>query len=420
MPAAGYLLLGFLAGVALGFLLGLLRRNRPQEQALLEVERRLAESFSRATTDMAGRVEKLKGDLRSELGSQIQSVAAMLGDRNDVRLEQLRTTVEGKLWDLQRNNTAQLEQIRQTVEEKLEGTLQRRLGESFKLVSERLELVHKGLGEMQSLAHGVGDLKRVLSNVKARGTWGEMQLGNLLDQVLTREQYACNVATRPGSLERVEFAIRLPGRDGDVNDPVWLPIDAKFPKEDYERLLAAADVADAGALELAASQLELRIRQEAKAIRDKYVEPPHTTDFAILYLPVEGLYAEVLRRPGLLEALQRDCRVTIAGPTVLCALLNSLQMGFRTLAIEQRSSEVWSVLSAVKNEFNKFGSVLGKVQKKLQEASNVIESAATRTKAIERKLRDVQQMPANASLRPPDREGLLLADLGEEKAGEGL
>jgi DNA recombination protein RmuC len=420
MPAAGYLLLGFLTGVALGFLLGLLRQNRPQEQALLEVERRLAESFSRATTDMAGRVEKLKGDLRSELGSQIQSVAAMLGDRNDVRLEQLRTTVEGKLWDLQRNNTAQLEQIRQTVEEKLEGTLQRRLGESFKLVSERLELVHKGLGEMQSLAHGVGDLKRVLSNVKARGTWGEMQLGNLLDQVLTREQYACNVATRPGNLERVEFAIRLPGRDGDVNDPVWLPIDAKFPKEDYERLIAAADVADAGALELAASQLELRIRQEAKAIRDKYVEPPHTTDFAILYLPVEGLYAEVLRRPGLLEALQRDCRVTIAGPTVLCALLNSLQMGFRTLAIEQRSSEVWSVLSAVKNEFNKFGSVLGKVQKKLQEASSVIESAATRTKAIERKLRDVQQMPANASLRPPDREGLLLADLGEEKAGEGL
>jgi DNA recombination protein RmuC len=292
----------------------------------------------------------------------------------------------------------QLEQMRKTVDEKLQGTLERRLGESFKLVSERLEVVHQGLGEMQKLASGVGDLKKVLTNVKSRGTWGEMQLGNLLEQVLTSEQYACNVATRPGSNERVEFAIRLPGRGNASGAPVWLPIDAKFPKEDYERLVEAAEHADAAALELAATQLENRIKLEAKSIRDKYVEPPHTTDFAILYLPVEGLYAEVLRRPGLLDVLQRDFRITIAGPTVLTALLNSLQMGFRTLAIEKRSSEVWQVLAAIKTEFGKFGEVIGRVQKKLQEASNVIDSAATRTRAIERQLRAVGESSTPGSL----------------------
>jgi DNA recombination protein RmuC len=338
---------------------------------------------------------------RTELGTAFTN----LSDRNEKKLEEVRKAVEEKLAKIQADNAAQLEQMRRTVDEKLQGTLEKRLGESFKLVSERLELVHKGLGEMQTLASGVGDLKKVLTNVKTRGTWGEMQLSNLLEQILTPEQYAANVATKPGSAERVEFAIKLPGRDPDSTTPVWLPIDAKFPKEDYERLVEASEKADPTALELAANQLETRVKTEAKNIRDKYLDPPHTTDFAILYLPIEGLYAEVLRRPGLLESLQRDCRVTVAGPTVLSALLNSLQMGFRTLAIEKRSSEVWTILAAVKTEFGRFGEVIGKVQKKLQEASNAMDSAATRTRAIERKLRDVQELPgteARALLGEPE------------------
>jgi DNA recombination protein RmuC len=338
---------------------------------------------------------------RTELTGSLRT----LGERNERQLSELKTAVEAKLTQLQQDNAAKLEQMRQTVDEKLQGTLEKRLGESFKLVSDRLEQVHKGLGEMQSLAVGVGDLKKVLTNVKTRGTWGEMQLANLLEQVLTSDQFSRNVATRPGSSERVEFAIRLPGRGTDQDKPVWLPIDAKFPKEDYERLVAASDQADSAALELAAGQLETRVRQEARSIRDKYLEPPHTTDFAILYLPVEGLYAEVLRRPGLVDSLQRDFRVTVAGPTVLSALLNSLQMGFRTLAIEKRSSEVWAVLGAVKTEFGKFGEVIDKVQKKLQEASNVIDSASVRSRAIEKKLRVVQEIPqgeARLLLSDPD------------------
>jgi len=271
--------------------------------------------------------------------------------------------------------------------------LEKRLGESFKMVSERLEQVHKGLGEMQNLASGVGDLKRVLTNVKTRGTWGEMQLANLLEQVLTPEQYAENVTTKLGSNEHVEFAIKLPGRGEMDASVVWLPIDAKFPKEDYDRLVEASEKADPVAVEQAGKQLELRIKAEAKDIRDKYLDPPQTTDFAILYLSVEGLYAEALRRPGLLDTLQREYRVTVAGPTVLGALLNSLQMGFRTLAIEKRSSEVWKVLGAIKTEFARFGEIIDKVQRKLQEATNVIDSAATRTRAIERKLRTVQELP---------------------------
>ena len=302
--------------------------------------------------------------------------------------------------------------MRATVDEKLHKTLEKRLGESFKQVSGQLEQVHKGLGEMQNLAIGVGDLKKVLTNVKTRGTWGEMQLGNLLEQILTPEQYAQNVITKQGSAERVEFAIKLPGRDTHDGKTVWLPIDAKFPKEDYERLVEASERADADAVEQAAKQLELRIKAEAGDIRDKYIDPPNTTDFGILFLPTESLYAEVLRRNGLMETLQREFRVVVTGPTTLAALLNSLQMGFRTLAIEKRSSEVWAVLGAIKTEFGKFGGIIEKVQKKLQEASNVIDTAATRTRTIERKLRTVEGLPTNeatallgeAETEPPETD----------------
>jgi DNA recombination protein RmuC len=285
--------------------------------------------------------------------------------------------------------------MRRTVDEKLHATLEQRLGESFKLVSDRLEQVHRGLGEMQTLAAGVGDLKKVLTNVKTRGTWGEVQLEALLEQLLTADQYAKNVATVPKSADRVEFAIRLPGRveAGGAATPVWLPIDAKFPREDYERLIDAQERADPAAVEDASRALEARIRAEARAIAEKYVSPPHTTDFALLYLPTEGLYAEVLRRPGLSDLLQRDYRVTIAGPTTLTALLNSLQMGFRTLAIERRSSEVWQVLGAVKTEFGKFGDVLAKTKAQLETVTRSIEAAETRTRVMNRKLRDVEALP---------------------------
>jgi len=329
---------------------------------------------------------------------QLEAFAAQLAkltETNEKKLDELRAAVEAKLGQIQTDNANKLEEMRRTVDEKLQGTLERRLGESFKLVSERLELVHKGLGEMQSLASGVGDLKKVLTNVKTRGTWGEMQLANLLEQVLTPEQYATNVTTKHGSNERVEFALKLPGRGDQDGQEVWLPIDAKFPKEDYERLIDAAEHADPAAVEEAGKQLELRIKAEAKDIRDKYIDPPHTTDFGLLFLPSEGLYAEVLRRPGLADGLQRDFRVTIAGPTTLAAMLNALQMGFRTLAIQKRSSEVWAVLGAIKTEFSKFGEVIGKVQKKLQEASNVIDDAARKSRTIERKLRTVQELPAD-------------------------
>jgi DNA recombination protein RmuC len=312
---------------------------------------------------------------------------------NEQKLDRLRETVEERLKLLQADNNVKLEQMRATVDEKLHATLEKRLGESFRLVSERLELVHKGLGEMQSLASGVGDLKRVLTNVKTRGIWGEIHLASLLEQVLTADQYARNVATKPGSAERVEFAIRLPGRDKGEG-AVWLPIDAKFPQEDYQRLLDAQEQANPLAADEAGRSLEARIKAEAKAIREKYVDPPHTTDFAVLFLPVEGLFAEVLRRPGLCDTLQRDHRVVITGPTTLTALLSSLQMGFKTLAVEKRSSEVWALLGAVKTEFGRFGEMLEKTQKKLQEASNSIETAAQKSRTIERKLRTVQELPA--------------------------
>ena len=329
-----------------------------------------------------------------------QQTLADLNRQIHLQLGEVRHTLEARLQHLQQGNETRLEQMRATVEDKLQSTLEARLGESFRLVSERLEQVHRGLGEMQGLAQGVGDLKRVLSNVKTRGTFGEAQLAALLEQVLTVDQYARNVATRPMSDERVEFAVRMPGRGDDV--PVWLPIDAKFPAEDYERLLAAHDAADAAGVETAARALESRVRLEARKIRDKYVEPPHTTDFAILYLPTEGLFAEVLRRPGLSDALNRDLRVVIAGPTTLFAMLNALQMGFRTLALEKRSAEVWQVLGAVKTEFGKFGEVLSRLKAQLQTASNTIESAETRTRQMERRLKDVEALPVGQQTLLPE------------------
>jgi len=327
----------------------------------------------------------------NRFGEQQQQRLAALTADNEKRLGEVRATLESKLKAIQDDNAAKLEQMRATVDEKLQNTLETRLGQSFALVSERLEAVQRGLGEMQSLAIGVGDLKRVLTNVKTRGTFGEVQLGALLEQILIPEQYAANVATVPGSAERVEYAIRLPGSQGE--QPVWLPIDAKFPIEDYQRLLDAQEAADADAAQAAGRALEVRVREEARRIQTKYVAPPHSTDFAILFLPTEGLYAEVIRRPGLSDLLQRDYRITLAGPTTLTALLNSLQMGFRTLAIEKRSSEVWQLLAAVKTEFGKFAGVLEKTRKKLTEASNVIDQAGVRTRAIERKLRHVETLP---------------------------
>jgi DNA recombination protein RmuC len=356
----------------------------------------VAESSARAQReDGAAQVARLAQQLQTQVADLARAVQLNLGE--------VRTTLEGRLQTLQQGNEAKLDQMRATVEEKLQSTLEARLGESFRIVSERLEQVHRGLGEMQTLASGVGDLKRVLTNVKTRGTFGEVQLAALLEQVLTAEQYATNVATRPGSSERVEFAIRLPGREDGV--PVWLPIDAKFPAEDYERLLAAHDVADAAAVEAAGRALEARIRNEAKTMREKYVEPPHTTDFGVLFLPTEGLFAEVLRRPGLSEAINRDLRVVIAGPTTLFAMLNSLQMGFRTLALEKRSAEVWEVLGAVKTEFGKFGEVLASLKRQLATASNTIEQAETRTRQMDRRLRSVEALPADQAERllPPER-----------------
>ena len=318
-----------------------------------------------------------------------------LSDGNERRLTEMRQAIETRLAALQEGNEKKLEQMRATVDEKLQTTLEQRLGESFKQVADRLEQVHRGLGEMQTLARDVGSLNRVLTNVKTRGVFGEVQLAGLLEQVFTPEQYATNVATVPGSNDRVEFAIRLPGR-GTAHDggpPLWLPIDAKFPREDYERLLDAHERADAPAMETFAKAIETRLRLEAKTIRDKYVSPPHTTDFAILFLPTEGLYAEALRRPGLSEALQREYKVMLAGPTTLLATLNSLQMGFRTLALEKRSAEVWEVLGAVKTEFGKFGQVLARTRKKLTEASNTIGDAEVRSRAMARSLRSVEAMP---------------------------
>jgi len=387
-----------------------------QEKGMARLERELREELARGRREDAeeafrDREERAQSStlLAQAVTTQVSQFGALQAERLesfarelnrfslglDERFERLKLSVEGRLMAIQADNAKKLEEMRQTVDEKLHATLEQRLGESFKLVSDRLEQVHRGLGEMQTLAAGVGDLKRVLTNVKTRGTWGEVQLAALLEQLLTADQFAANVATRPDSNERVDFAIRLPGKDDGA--VVWLPIDAKFPIEDYQRLLDAQERGDPLAVEEASRAIELRLKNEAKSIREKYVSPPHTTDFAMLYLPIEGLYAEALRRPALAETLQRDYRVSLAGPTTLAALLNSLQMGFRTLAIEQRSAEVWAVLGAVKTEFGKFGEALAHTKKKLDEASNSISKAETRTRQLSRKLKEVEALPVGIS-----------------------
>jgi DNA recombination protein RmuC len=388
-------------------------RSGAAQEGLDRLERELREGFAAARKEAQEAAQAQRGELTgsvSQFGQTLQQQMATIAsvqnnqidafaqqlaklvESNEKRLAEVRETLETKLKELQVDNAARLEEMRKTVDEKLHATLEKRLGESFKQVSDRLEAVHKGLGEMQALATGVGDLKRVLSNVKTRGTWGEVQLGALLEQTLTAEQYRRNVATVPGSKDVVEFAIRLPGNED--GSPVWLPIDSKFPVEDYERLLGAQERADPAGVDEAVRAIDNRLKLEAKTIREKYISPPHTTDFAILFLPTEGLYAEALRRPGLADFLQREYRVSIAGPTTLSAILNSLQMGFRTLAIEQRSSEVWELLSAVKTEFARFGEVLARTRAQLQSVTNSIGQAETRTRQMARKLKGVEALPA--------------------------
>ncbi|MCW5221048.1 DNA recombination protein RmuC [Verminephrobacter aporrectodeae subsp. tuberculatae] len=386
-------------------------------------EKRIQERFEALTAATRSTLDSLKGDIQGQLGavsgalrdqleangSQIKNQFSVLQDAVSQQLgglvqgsqhnaEQLRNALNERLAAIQADNATRLEEMRRTVDEKLHATLEQRLGESFKLVSERLEQVHKGLGEMQTLAGSVGDLKRVMSNVKSRGTWGEMQLGAIIENVLTPEQFARNVKTVPGSDELVEFAIRLPGRN-DVH-PVWLPIDAKYPVEQYQRLMDAQDAADKAATLSAGNAFETSVRNEARKIFAKYVSPPHTTDFAVLYLPTESLFAEVMRRPGLVEAVQNECRVMITGPANLAAMLNSLQMGFKTLAIEKRSSEVWSLLGSVKTEFAKFGDVVEATKKSIDAAARRFDEVGVRTRAIERKLRAVQELPAPDAALP--------------------
>ncbi|MEY3445621.1 MAG: hypothetical protein RIR45_376 [Pseudomonadota bacterium] len=343
--------------------------------------------------------------LQKTLSDTLNNQLSGLSESNARRMNEVRETLEKQLAQLQATNATKLDEMRATVDEKLQATLQTRLGESFKQVADRLEQVHKGLGEMQTLAQGVGDLKHLLTNVKTRGIFGEAQLAGLLEQVFVPDQYAAQVATRPGNKNVVDFAIKLPGKS-ENGDPLWLPIDAKFPNEDYERLLDAQGRADAVGAEAAGKALELRIRLEAKSITEKYVEPPFTTDFAILFLPTEGLYAEVLRRPGLMEALQREHRITLAGPTTLLAMLSSLQMGFRTLTLEKRSSEVWQVLGAVKTEFGKFGDVLAKVKSQTETVLKTLDSAETRSRAMGRALKKVEALPDTQvqALIPMDKD----------------
>jgi DNA recombination protein RmuC len=369
-----------------------------QSAEAIRIQNNQIDSFGQQLTLMQ---KTLTDTLAQQLGG--------LAESNARRLQEMRDVMEKNLGQLQAANEAKLDQIRHTVDEKLQATLHQRLGESFKQVADRLELVHRGLGEMQTLAQGVGDLKHLLTNVKTRGIFGEAQLAGLLEQVLVADQYQAQVATRPQGKALVDFAIRLPGRSGQ-DQPVWLPIDAKFPNDDYERLLDAQQAADPVATQVAAKALEGRIRAEAKSIADKYIEPPYTTDFAILFLPSEGLYAEVLRRPGLMADLQRDHRITLAGPTTLLAMLSSLQMGFRTLAIEKRSSEVWQVLGAVKTEFGKFGDVLAKVKSQTETVLNTLSAAETRSRAMGRVLRTVEAVPGSTV------PGLAI---GPEGSGEG-
>jgi DNA recombination protein RmuC len=398
-----YALIGLLAGAAIapiGFAVArrkreddaeLLKRFELLERAQERGERLIREEMARSREENSTAAKTQRGELTASL-------------------ESVRGIVDLRLKQLQEDNTGQLEKMRATVDEKLQGTLEKRLGESFKLVSDRLEQVHQGLGAMRQLASDVGGLQKVLANVKTRGGWGEVQLGNLLEQLLTADQFSRNVQTRDETAERVDFAIRLPGDENGA--PVWLPIDSKFPTEDYQRLLAAQDRGDADMIEGAMRGLETQLKKSAKDICAKYINPPRTTDFALMFLPTEGLYAEAIRRVGLVEQVQRDCRVVIAGPTTLAALLNSLQMGFRTLAIQKSSSEVWNLLASVKNEFGKFGALLDGVKRKLDQASLQIDDVARKSRTIEKRLNQVEELPSNPQpllreLLPPedDEEG---------------
>ncbi len=382
-----YLIAGLIAGGFFAAIVFLLSRRKPGgveselvtrlemlDRAQERAERIIREEMSRGREENAN-VAKTQ---REELGKSLEGV---------------RSIVDLRLKELQEDNAKQIDKMRATVDEKLQGTLEKRLGESFKLVSDRLEQVHQGLGAMQQLASDVGGLQKVLTNVKMRGGWGEVQLGALLEQLLTPEQFARNVKTREESADHVEFAIKLPGDENGA--PVWLPIDAKFPTEDYHRLIAAQEKGDANAIEESMKSLETQLRRSAKDICQKYINPPRTTDFALMFLPTEGLYAEAIRRVGLVEQVQRDCRVVFAGPTTLAALLNSLQMGFRTLAIQKRSSEVWNLLAGVKTEFGKFGEALSTVKDKLDQAARQVDNVAVRSRAITKKLRDVEELPSN-------------------------
>lgn len=386
------------------------RQNREEAGASLKA---FNDSVLKRMTEMAAGQQQQLDAFSLRLNQLIAS--------NEQKLDAVRTAVEQKLQALQEDNSKKLEQMRATVDEKLQGTLEKRLGESFKLVSERLEQVHRGLGEMQTLANGVGDLRRMLTNVKTRGAWGEQQVENLLQEFLTADQYGKNVVTVSGSRNPVEFAIKFPDANGETDKPVWLPVDAKFPTEDYDRLLEATQAADPERVEAALKQLEVRIKLFAKDICDKYVHPPETLDFGIMFLPTEGLYAEVLRRPGLHESIRRTCKVLIVGPTNFAAVLASFRMGFQKLAIQKRAGEVWDLLGAIKTEFNTFGEALGKVQKKLQEASNTIDQASVRTRAIERKLRNVHEIPASQAQALLGGNGDTLdqqvVDLHEERNG---
>jgi DNA recombination protein RmuC len=374
------------------------QRNREESNKIAKENREeVSNSLKSFSSTFADNVKDFN-QLQKQKFDDLALKQSELTKSTEQKLDKIRETVESKLHAIQEDNNLKLEKMRETVDEKLHKTLEHRLGESFKLVSERLEKVQKGLGEMQSLASGVGDLKKVLSNVKTRGVMGEYQLENILEQLLTTEQYAKNVKTKEDSEEFVEFAIKLPGKK-DQGKVVWLPIDSKFPIENYQLLMQAYEQSDATLIEVAQKELARSIKLFAKDIREKYIEPPNTTDFAIMFLPIEGLYAEVLRDAALFETLQREFRIVITGPTTLSALLNSLQMGFRTLAIEKRSSEVWDILAAVKTEFGKFGDVLDKTKKKLQEASNVVDSAGIRSRAIERKLQSVQELPAKKAMK---------------------
>jgi DNA recombination protein RmuC len=403
-----YLILGLIGGGVLAVSIFLLTRRGQSADGTLftkiellervqeREERMLREEMARGRQENANAAKVQREELRAALMTFTETFATQTGkltESNEQRLESLRSIVDLRLKQLQEDNSKQIDKMRATVDEKLQGTLEKRLGESFKLVSDRLEQVHQGLGAMRQLASDVGGLQKVLANVKTRGGWGEVQLGSLLEQVLTADQFARNVKTREESGEYVEFAIKLPGDENGA--PVWLPIDAKFPTEDYQRLVAAQEQGDLVAVDDAMKSLETQLKRSAKDICQKYINPPRTTDFALMFLPTEGLYAEAIRRVGLVEQVQRDCRVVFAGPTTLAALLNSLQMGFRTLAIQKRSSEVWNLLATVKNEFGKFGEALSAVKDKLDQAARHVDSVAVRSRAITKKLRDVEELPSN-------------------------